>query len=615
MSAARPIDAAFSAGIAPVTYQTVSEWADAHRILSAVSSAEPGPWRTDRVPYMREVMDCLSARVDIGRVVLMKAAQLAGTECGLNALGYWIEHAPAPILYVMPTVDTGKVQSRTRVQEMIDATPALTACVKPARSRDSGNTLLLKSFPGGILRVAGANSAAGLRAMPIKYVIFDEVDAFPAVAGEEGSPIELATARTTTFPDRKLFFVSTPTVKGLSAIEREYQRGDQRRYQVPCPLCGAFQFLAWSRLKWEEGRPRSAWYECEHCRGHVDERHKGRMLELGRWVATAEPEEPGVRSYHINGLYAPPGWITWGELAAEFLRAKRDPALLQVFVNTRLAETWEDNAAKVSGEAVAERRETWTAVPAAVAAVTAGVDVQDDRLEVEFVGWGPDEESWSLGYEIISADPSGPLAWSRLDQLLAAGIPLDAKGTRALPVAAACIDTGGHHTLAVYAFCRAREARRVWAIKGRGGSGVQIWPRRPTRRNKGKVPLYIVGVDAVKESLYARLQLTAPGPGYCHFPLARGAEYFRQLTSERVVTKFHRGRPRRIWFVRDGVRNEALDCRVYATAALHGLYALGLRLERPAQPTERPAPERRAAQPQQRGWEPRPWLDGGKKWL
>ncbi|MBF0142862.1 MAG: phage terminase large subunit family protein [Magnetococcales bacterium] len=573
---------AFRQGIKPDPLLTVSAWADRHRMLSSVASGEPGLWRTARTPYLKEIMDCLSPSSPVERVVFMKGAQLGGTEAGLCWVGYVIHQAPGPMLLVQPTVETAKRHSKQRVDPLIEASGALKDLVKDPRSRDSGNTVLGKEFPGGVLVMTGANSAVGLRSMPVRYLFMDEVDGYPGDADGEGDPVALAVQRTVTFANRKILMVSTPTIKGFSRIEAAYAESDQRRYWVPCPACGGMQVLEWKQVQWPEGERDKAHYACIHCGAAIQDYQKGWMLERGQWIAAA-PGASKTAGFHLSSLYSPHGWTSWGDIAEEHGQVHRDPPRLKVWVNTKLGETWEEAAEQLDGDGLMERREVFGKfLPSGIVILTAGVDVQDDRLEVEIVGWGRDEENWSVDYRILWGDPSGPAVWQDLDELLRRPFP-HARQMPDLHIRAAALDTGGHHTLQAYAFCRSRQDRRIWAIKGRGGMGVPIWPRRPSRNNKGRVPLFIVGVDACKEAIYARLRLKESGPGYCHFPHDRDGEWFRQLTAERITTRFHRGRPIREWKKRDGDRNEALDCRVYAMAALQGLIAMGLQLNREAE--------------------------------
>jgi len=577
LDAALWADEAWRAGAAPEPTLTVSKWATQHRILSDLS-AEPGQWRTSRVPYLEEIMDCLSACNPVERVALMKGGQLGGTECGLNWIGYCIHHAPGLMLMVMPTLDAIKRNTTARIDPMIAAAPALANLVVEPRAREPGNSQFKKIFPGGQLVMVGATSGVGLRSTPARYLFMDEVDAYPGDAGGDGDPVALAIQRTVTFRGRrKIFLCSTPTLKDFSRIEKAYQESDQRRYQVPCPRCGEYAVIDWSQIQWPEGKRHLAYRVCPHCQGVAEEREKPAMLAGGRWVATVEGDGK-TAGFHISTLYSP--FETWGEIAVEHGQVYKDPPRLQVWTNNKLGETWEDQAGEsVEPDSLMARREHWgQLLPAGVALLTAGVDLQGDRIELQVVGWGCDEECWIVDYKVIWGDPSGPKVWADLDSALHATYA-HSRAVSDLAIRAVAVDTGGHHTKAAYEFCRTRLARRVWAIKGRGGAAVPVWPRRPTRSNKGKIPLFIVGVDAVKDALFARLKLTESGPGTIHFGFDRDAEYFRQFTAEKVVTRYERGRPARSWQLkREGDRNEALDTMVYATAALHGLISMGLRL-------------------------------------
>ncbi len=574
------VDWAWRRGIRPEPPITVSEWADRNRVLPP-TSAEPGRWRTDRTPYLRAVMDALSASSCYERVVLMKGSQTGGTEAGLNWLGYIVHNAPGIAMLVQPSLDMVRRNTTVRIDPLIETTPALRDLVAPPRSRDAGNSLFRKTFPGGQLVMTGANSPVGLRSTPVRYLFLDEVDGYPGDADGEGDPVDLAIQRTATFRGRrKIYMVSTPTLKGYSRIEAAFAESDRRYFHVPCLHCGDMAPIMWARIRWPEGKRDQAYLICEVCGGVHHEHDKPRLLERGEWRATA-PGDGRTAGFHLSALYSP--WETWAEIALDHGRVMKDPPRLQVWVNTRLGESWEDQAGEVvETDPLLARREDWGAVlPEGVAVLTAGVDVQGDRLELHVVGWGRDEESWSIDYRVIWGDPSGPRVWADLDVALAATYP-HTHAIADLAIRAVAIDTGGQHTKAAYEYCRTRLARRVWGIKGRGGPGIPLWPHRPSR-TRGKVPLFIVGVDAAKDALFARLRLAAPGPGYMHFPAKRDAEFFRQLTAERVVTRFERGRPIRLWQPkRDGERNEALDTAVYAMAALHGLISMGLRLNKEA---------------------------------
>ncbi len=570
------VDEAWRRGIRPEPQISVADWADRHYILPP-TSAEPGPWRTKRTPYLREIMDALSTGSQHERIVFMKGAQLGGTSCGLGWIGYVIHNAPGIIMMVQPSLDMVRRNTTTRIDPMIESTPVLRDLVATPRSKDSGNSLFRKSFPGGQLVMTGANSAIGLRSTPVRFLFLDEVDGYPADANNEGDPVALAIQRTATFRGRrKIYMVSTPTLKGHSRIEAAYNESDQRKFFVPCLHCGDMAPITWARIQWPEGKRAEACLICEVCGGVHQEHEKPRLIEAGQWRATAQGDGRTV-GFHLSALYSP--WETWAEIALEHGQVSRDPPRLQVWTNTKLAECWEDMAGDVvESDPLMARRESWHGLlPDGVAVLTAGVDVQGDRIEAQVIGWGTDEESWAIDYRVIWGDPSGPRVWADLDGFLQNTYP-HSRALPDMPIRATCIDTGGHHTKAAYEFCRTRLARRIWGIKGRGGAGIPVWPRRPSRV-KGKVPLFIIGVDAVKDALFARLRLTESGPGFVHFAMERDTEYFRQLTAERVVTRFERGRPIRSWQPRrDGERNEALDTFVYATAALHGLISMGLRL-------------------------------------
>lgn len=569
------VDAAWRRGLAPEPQLTVSEWADANRVMPNMN-AEPGPWRTARVPYLREIMDCLSTSSAVERVVFMKGAQTGGTEACLNAIGFWIAHAPGIILCVWPSLDMVRRNSRTRIEPLVDGTPALRRKIAPARAKDPGNTVGQKEFTGGALVMTGANSATGLRSLPARYLILDEVDAFPADADGEGDPVALAIQRTVTFRGRrKIMLVSTPTDAGVSRIERAFTESDQRRYFVPCPHCGDFQTLKWSGVSWPQGVPSKAFYACQSCGGVIEERDKPAMLAAGEWRATALGDGR-TAGFHLSALYSP--FETWAEIATEFLAVHKDPLRLKPWTNTKLGEPFEDRDAESVDAAQLSARlvEFGERLPEGVLTITAGVDVQNDRLALEIVGWGIGEESWSLQYDEIWGDPSRPDVWAALDSELMRYMDHPRAGP--MRVRAVCVDTGGHHTQTVYRYAQERAGRLVWGIKGKGGAGLPVWPRRPPRaRDKVYTP-YTIGVDAAKEIVAARLRLSDPGPGYCHFPVGRDFEYFAQLGAERLVRTYRKGVAIRQWKKDPAVRNEALDCRVYAFAALQGLVARGFRL-------------------------------------
>jgi phage terminase large subunit GpA-like protein len=386
-------------GARPDPLLTVSEWADRYRRLSQRASAEPGPWRTERTPYAKEIMDCLSASSPVERVVLIKGAQLGGTEVGNNWLGYIIHQAPGPCLAVQPTVEMAKRNSKQRIDPLIEESEALRGLVSEPRSRDSGNTTLAKEFPGGMLVMTGANSAVGLRSMAVRYLFMDEVDAYPGDVDGEGDPIKLALARTRTFARRKIFMVSTPKITGLSKIEAAFDDSDQRRYWVPCPHCQEFQVLRFAQLRWPRQQPERAGYICEHCEGEIQNYQKHWMLPRGE-LRTASPGAGKAAGFHLSSLYSPVGWFSWADVAVMFTEAQKNPALLQVFANTVLGETWAQQGDAPEWQRLYDRREDYPigTVPPGGLLLTAGVDIQKDRIEVEVVAWGRGKESWSVDY-------------------------------------------------------------------------------------------------------------------------------------------------------------------------------------------------------------------------
>lgn len=567
---------AFSLALRPRPRLTVSEWADRYRVIAQGTSPEPGPWRTDRTPYMRGIMDAVNDP-SVETIVVMMASQLAKSEGLLNILGYFVDQDPSPVLMVAPNVEVMEAFSKERIDPNFRATPVLrgkleTGLGERGTSRKSSQTILLKQFPGGYLAMAGANAPAGLASRPIRVVLCDEVDRFPPTAGTEGDPVALARQRTSNFHNRKILLISTPTVDGMSKIQDWHTKGDQRQYQVPCPHCGVYQVLTWEHVIYKnaagERDLEQTHYVCEACKRRIDEREKPAMLAQGQWIA----QQPGgkIASFgDLSALYSP--WVKWQTLAEEWtaVQGNRDRKGLQEFVNLRLGRPWVEHQQTISVEYVENRREYYGAdVPEKVLVLTAGVDVQDDRLEVEVVGWGAGRESWGIQYLRLMGDPLLQPVWQLLDTHLNA--TWQTEDGRQLALITTAVDSGGHCTSEVYAFCRPREARRVWAIKG--GHGFGIPPvTRPTRNNRERAALFTLGVDQLKDILFSRLLLGHEGPGYCHFPREqeRGydAAYFGSLLSERKVVKQHGGNKRFEW-KQTSDRNEALDCRVYATAAL-----------------------------------------------
>lgn len=547
--------------VAPPPKLTVSQWADENRVLSKEASAEHGRWNTDRAPYQREIMDSIGDP-DSEEIVVMSSAQVGKSEILNNIIGYHIDYDPAPMLLMQPTLEMAEAYSKDRIASMIRDTPSLSKKVNSPKAKDGNNTLLQKKFPGGHLTLVGANSPSSLASRPVRIVLADEVDRFPVSAGTEGDPLSLAHKRTTTFWNKKKISVSTPTVKGASRIETEYEESTMEQWCISCPSCGQFQPYSWAQIRFEP-----VGMECAHCKSHHKEMEwKERP---GKWIA--RKPDARKRGFHLNALASP--WETWDKIIEDFKEAKRKGIeTLKTWINTTLGESFEEKTNDQDHTKLVARRERYNCeIPDDVLVLTAGVDVQDDRLEVEVVGWGVDEISWGISYKIFYGDPGQFAVWDQLDAFLQKEW-LCNDGSK-LTVSAACVDSGGHYTNEVYDFCKEREHRRVFAIKGKGGSGVP-YINKPSKVGRQRVHLFSIGVNEGKDLIYSRLKNEFEDkPGYCHFPIEAEKGYdeafFIGLTSERKVQRFINGIPKIQWVKRtSSIRNEPLDLRNYATAAL-----------------------------------------------
>jgi phage terminase large subunit GpA-like protein len=564
--------------LAPPPKLTVSEWADANRRLSEEASAEPGQWSTDRAMYQKGIMDALNDPT-IHTVVVVASAQIGKTEMVNNLVGYTIDQDPAPLLVIQPTLEMAHTWSKDRLAPMLRDTPCLRGKVAEPKKKDSNNTILHKSYPGGHITMVGANSPAGLASRPIKRVLADEIDRYEASAGGEGDPVDLAKRRTQTFHDKKVFLISTPTDASTSRIWAAYQESDQREFYVPCRDCKKAQPLKWAQVKWPKGEKgehltEQAYYKCQHCQAQLtdaDLREAVRKAGAEGWVA-AKPFD-GVAGFRINQLYSP--WSTLAEIAAEHIAAKRsrNRERRKVFVNTVLGEVWEDDAQGIELASLLGRRESYspTTIPAGALVLTAAADVQDTRIEVEVRGWGPHEESWGIEKLVLPGDPALPPVWEDLEKVLAkvyrSELGVDMR------IATMAVDSGGHHTQQVYRWCRRRESRRVWAIKGVGGPNKPLI-MRPSKDAATGAVLLPLGVDEAKSQLYAFLNLKDPGPGYQHYPQGHGydQDHFEQLTSEERYLKYVQGLATWAWKKkRNAARNEALDLQVYNYCILFNL--------------------------------------------
>jgi phage terminase large subunit GpA-like protein len=571
-------DLAFSEGLMPADPMTVDQWADRHRILSTKGSAEPGPWRTDRTPYLREPMQCLSPSSPWRRVVLMFGSQMGKTEVVLNWLGAIIHLWPAPTLLVQPTLDMAKRLNRQRLEPLLRETPVLSDLIAPARARDSGNTMFLKEFRGGLFVLTGANSGSGLQSMPAAYLLADEVSSYPFEADDKGDPLENAEARTSTFPMGKVLITSTPGTRGMCRITSEYEsRSDRRQLAVLMPCCGSLEVLRWrEHMKWD--RPDGEVFaQCPACGERVSQHHKTTMLAGAVWQATAKGD--GITAgFHLPGWYAPAGWTSWEQIRDEFLRAKADPLLLKGWVNKRAAEAWEDEAvAVINAEGLMARAQAETfssgTCPEGVVLLLMAVDTQDTWLEATVWGFGRGEEMWRIWHQKVEGSPAEADVWEQIDSIRRTEWPMEGGGT--LTVRHCGVDTGGHFTQEAYEYCRQRAREGVVALKGSStkaapalgkGSRVDVNARGQTIK-KG-LTLYQVGGDTLKRTIYARLKKDAPGPGAIHLPNDVTEEYLQGLTCERLVPKMVKGFQVLGWENPSGARNEPLDLTVYSLAIL-----------------------------------------------
>lgn len=556
--------------VSPPPVLTVSQWADRYRRLSAESAAEPGQWNTDRAPYQREIMDSVNDPL-VEEIVIMSSAQVGKTELLLNIIGYYIDYDPAPILVVHPTLKPmAEDFSKDRLAPMIRDTPALARKVRDVKAKSSGNTILHKAFPGGLVIIAGANSPSSLASRPIRIVLLDETDRYPPSAGTEGNPIKLAERRTANFWNKKKIKVSTPTIKGISQIEKEYQSGTMEEWCVPCPCCGKYQPYEWNRVHFSD-----VTMECRYCGEHISETDW--KQGQGKFIA-AHPERHRKRSFHLNALASP--WTHWPEIIREWkeahkeLKENADPNKMKIFINTVLGETWQERGKSADDDSLLSRREIYKAeLPEGVLALTAAVDVQDDRFEIEVVGWGRGYESWGIQYEKLYGDLDKEETWDKL------GIWLDREfyfsTGSSLLIALTCIDTGGHKTTGCYKFLKRMEkkGKRITGIKGFGREGIGIpLIHKLSANNEYQVKVFILGVDSGKDIVVSRLSMTEEGPGYCHFPINADRGYdevvIKGLNSEQKVTEIKNGRAVVKWKKKSGIRNEPFDLRVYNTAAV-----------------------------------------------
>jgi phage terminase large subunit GpA-like protein len=568
---------AFIEALQPPLDLTVSQWADAERMLTRRSSSEPGVWRTERVPYLREPMDMLSPRERrIRRVVLLFGSQTGKTEAGLNWLGRTIALDPSPFLAMFPTESFAKRQIRQRLTPLFTDTPAVAAKQISSKSRDAANAMFLKEFQGDMLvSIIGGNSGSAAQGMPAQNVWADEVSSLPLEMDDKGDPLENAEARQTNFPDRKALITSTPGTRGACRITWEFEtRSDRRRYGALMPCCGQHAILEWPHFVWDvpDGE---VFCQCPACGERVAQHHKTTMLAGGIWTPTAKGDGE-TAGFHLPGWYAPYGWLSWEKIRDEFLRAKGDPLLLKGWVNKRAAEAWEDESlAKVTADGLLSRVGGYDAgrCPADVLALVMAVDVQDTWLEVSVWGFGRGDEAWRIWHQKIDGDPGQDDVWEQVTTIREIAWPRDGGG--AMKVQFCAVDTGGHYTGEAYDYCRRHARDGAVAIKGSSQRGAPVLGK-PSKQDvsfRGKtvrngVTLYLIGTHGIKRTIYSRLKVDEPGPGYVHFDNATSADYLEGLTCERLQPRYIKGFQVLEWVKPSGARNEPLDLLVYCLAML-----------------------------------------------
>jgi len=560
---------------------TVSQWADKHRYLSPESSAEPGPWRTSRTPYLKEPMDAFSDPA-VRHIVMVSASQVGKSELENNIIGYIIDQDPGSILFIQPTNTDAKEYSKLRIAPMLRDTQTLRSRVATPKARDSGNTILQKSYPGGILTLTGATEAHALASKPIRYVIGDERDRWVTNAGNEGDPWELAMARQITFYNAKSVEVSTPTIKGASAIEAAFYKGTQERWCVACPACGEYHNIVFSDLRYEYNTTvrnnkktfhvTDVYYICPECGAVAYEKEIKR--QPAKWIAeNPEAYVNGTRSFWLNTFVSP--WLSWEKIILKYLDAVGSTTQLQVVYNTLFGELWEDRGGLEDEDTYMARRELYSAeVPDGALVLTCGVDTQDDRLEYEVVGYGLHNETWGIRRGQIMGRPDNPDTWAALDDIIDHVYRYeDGKG---LKISMTLVDEGGHFTQDVRLQCRQRIGKKVFCCKGFFGDRPYTQPPKQMRivingRHMGMCWQYQIGVDAGKQNIMDNLRVQSPGSRYCHFPLNEdcgyGHVFFTGLLSEHLVYKEKSRHPWQWEKIPGHERNEPLDCRNYANAA------------------------------------------------
>jgi len=580
----------------------VAEWAAQRRVLPQSSSSTPGLWRNERTPYLVDIMKELSPQSRTKEIIFCKGSQIGATESAINWLMYSIDLQPGPFLILQPTDTMATSFSKQRL------TPSIQLCKeirdKVGEGKKAGSSLQEKIYPGGYVRISGANSPASLASMPMGNIICDEIDRYPISAGKEGDPLDLVGARIATYPRAKTFYLSTPTQIQTSPSWNLFLNSDQRYFYLPCPHCGGdksqpnsgYFVLKFEHLHWEKGKPETVKCYCPHCGGEIEEYQKTEMLKKGKWVA----ENPGHHrvGFHLSSLYSPIGWFSWVQVVRKFEAARSDIEKRKTFYNTILGLPWEDSGESIANEYLERRREQYICeVPPEVLLLTMAVDVQKYRLEYLVKGWGKYEESWGIEYgylygdtsELTSPDRDFPTPWQQLDILRTKGYKkIDGTEIRVVCIMIDC----GYNSDTVYRYTKPRERMRVFAVRG---SSVPTKPlmNKPSRNTINKAAIFYCGTNQAKELIYSRLKIETAGPGYYHFPMDEktgfNAAFFAGLIAEKKVIVYKRGFKRLEWHKDNNARNEPLDLDVYNLVAIRFLEKDLIRLTARAEAMEKVA--------------------------
>lgn len=545
---------------------SISQWAEENRVLSGEASSSPGQWRNDVTPYLTEIMDTVK-RPDVKEIVFKAASQIGKTEFLLNVMGYYIDQEPSPQLVVMPILELAEAFSKDRLAPMIRDCPALSKKVTETGAKDTSNTILHKKFVGGHITLAGANSPASLASRPIRIVIADEIDRMPDSAGGEGNPLDLARKRTSTFYNKKFIAVSSPSRDHKSSkIELLYEASRRHVFVIPCPGCKKMITLEFENLRINEEKPKATFYSCQECSFEIFDGHKIKALKNGSWLCLDPKKSRESTGFFLSALYSP--WVSFSEVAREYLLSKTDVEKLKVFYNTYLGRPFEENFEGVVSHSLYKRKEDFKGVlPEGVRVLTMGVDVQDNRLECQIIGYGEGWQAWVIDHKILWGDVTKDDVWENLTDLITSEFKHELGFN--IKIAATAIDSGDN-TKKVYDYTYGMAGLRVFAIKGMRGTGRPIISSPSRRKDPAtgrEIYLYMLGVDEAKTLLYQRLKIEGEGPGYYHFSGHLPEDYFKQLTSERVKIEYHRSYPVKTWVLPSGRRNEALDSAVYSLAA------------------------------------------------